>query len=56
MRYNFEHCFDWCVTEMPAPSDDKKHLGTFGANGEYIWAAYCERGAANPRGVEISKS
>ncbi len=49
-RFNFTHCYDWCVSEMPSPSDDKKHLGTFGANGEYIWAAYCKRGEENPRG------
>ena len=52
-RYNYTHCFDWCVSNMQAPSDEKKHLGTFGANGEYLWPAYCKHGEANSRGFPV---
>ena len=38
---------------MAAPSQDKKHLGTFGANGEYIWRAYNKHGEQNPRGFPV---
>jgi len=53
IRYNYEHCFDWCTKWMPVPSDKKKHLGTFGANGTYIWRAYSKLGDANPRGFPV---
>ena len=52
-RYNFTHCYDWCVTHMAAPSEGKQHLGTFGANGEYIWRAYSKHGEQNPRGFPV---
>jgi len=53
IRYNYEHCFDWCTKWMPVTSDKKKHLGTFGANGAYIWRAYSKLGDANPRGFPV---
>jgi len=48
-RYNYTHCFDWCAENLARPSAEKSHLGTFGANGEYIWRAYCKHGDENPR-------
>jgi len=55
-RFNFEHCYDWCVEFMSAPSERKRHLRTFGANGAYIWRAYSKLGDANPRGFPIIPS
>jgi len=55
-RYNYEHCFDWCVNpenNMSAPSDAKKHLGTFGANGKYIYRAYSDGKDPNLRGFPV---
>ena len=53
VRYNYEHCYDWCVKNMSKPSEDKKHLGTFGANGKYLFRAYSDGKDANPRGFPV---
>ena len=53
VRYNYEHCYDWCVKYMPMPSEDKKHLGTFGANGKYLYRAYSDGKDANSRGFPV---
>ena len=52
-RFNYTHCYDWTVANMQRPSQDKKHLGQFGVNGEYIWRAYSKHGGANPRGFPV---
>jgi hypothetical protein len=53
-RYNYVHCYDWCVQNLQAPSGDgKKHLGTFGANGDYIYRAYSDGEDSNPRGFPV---
>jgi hypothetical protein len=38
---------------MAAPCGKEKHLGTFGADGEYIWRAYSQQGEQNPRGFPV---
>lgn len=55
MRYNYIHCYDWCVKQMPAPNqnDKKEHLGTFGANGKYIWCAYSDGTDNNERDFPV---
>jgi hypothetical protein len=54
VRYNYEHCYDWCVKYMPMPSEDKKkHLGTFGANGKYLYRAYSDGKDASSRGFPV---
>ena len=51
-RYNYEHCYDWCVEYMAEPSTDK-HLGTFGANGKYLYRAYSDEKDGNLRGFLV---
>jgi hypothetical protein len=38
---------------MPKPTEEKKHLGTFGANGEYIFQAFSDGTDPNPRGFSV---
>jgi hypothetical protein len=44
--YNYVACFDWCSENMAAPSE-QSHKGTWGANGQYYWAAISD-GADTP--------
>ena len=53
VRYNYEHCYEWCIQNMAAPEGKKKHRGTFGANGNYFWRAYSDGNDANEKGFPV---
>jgi len=53
IRYNFEHCYDWCVKEFSKPSGNRSHLGTVGANGDYLYRAYSDGTDENPRNFHV---
>jgi hypothetical protein len=46
-RYDYKGCYDWCVKNMPKPSEKKQHRGIFAADGNYIWRAYAETDDGN---------
>ena len=53
VRYNYEHCYEWCIKNMALPDEKKKHRGTFGANGNYFWRAYSDGEDVNEKGFPV---
>lgn len=51
-RFNYEHCFDFCVANMSQPSTNHTHTEMFSANNHHF-RAYATKGAANPRGFPV---